>query len=81
MIRSVVIRPELRNLAGYSLGLEHPFVYGKIHDVWMIWHRETGKVACRWAPGWRSTAMRTCYAMNGIPIGDAASRLAMDAVP
>lgn len=40
-----IVKLEYRN-HGYSWGLHHPYIYGKLEGwPWMVWHCHTGEVA------------------------------------
>lgn len=38
-----VIAKRYRN-HGYSLGLQHPYIWGKVSSRWLVWNRHSGKV-------------------------------------
>lgn len=72
---------------GYSLGLQYGFVYGKIHDRWLVWYCGSGVVVyvvpiSRLDGLDESTAMNKCYELNGLSkYPDAATLDAIDATP
>lgn len=56
---------------GYSLGLEHPFIYGHDKKNWIVWHRHTGVIKFVSAGhSWRdeSKAERKCYELNHLDV-------------
>lgn len=65
----MVIKPAYRN-AGYSYGLEFPFIHGQIESRWRVWNRHTGEVVftgdvTTWDSGFRAST-KECLRLNDI---------------
>lgn len=87
-IGAITVKPQWRN-HGYSLGLDHPYIYGQCFNRWLVWHRHTGVVAhmvpkrnWKWFGSQESEAMDICYKLNGLSqIPDAETLNAIDMTP
>ena len=75
----LVVPPDRRN-SGYSLGLQHKYVYGMVLGLWCIWDRNDGRIVWVWRGQFPVLAEHEtgvmCHAMNGVPIQPTAEVIA-----
>lgn len=72
---------------GGSIGLDHPYVFGRIGSYWMVWHRRDGEVVDIMPRKFDDclqeyAAMKACYQWNGVDLWpDADTIAAIDQTP